>query len=130
MNIKSFIIGILLTSVIAIGLELIFYYTGILQSTEFIWVINVFFIAFCVLIYILSIRAAESTNLNLFTFLILFSTLIKIMLSLIVLFAYREVREISVVNYLLPFFISYIAFTVFEVNLLTKQGKTQNLLKP
>jgi len=130
MSIKSFIIGILITSAIAIGAELIFYYMGLMQITEFIWVINAFFLAFCVLIYALSIRAAESSNLNLFTFLILFSTLIKIMLSLIVLFAYREVRDISIVNYLLPFFISYIAFTIFEVNLLTKQGKTKKLQEP
>ncbi len=66
---------------------------------------------------------AKSSNKNLFTTVILGFTFGKIFLSLFVVLGYFQVAQPSSKIFLLPFFIVYLIFTIFETYLMMQIGQ-------
>ena len=66
---------------------------------------------------------AKSTNKNLFTTIVLGFTFGKIFLSLFVVLGYYQIAQPTSKIFLLPFFIVYLIFTIFETYLMMQIGK-------
>ncbi len=68
-------------------------------------------------------KTAKSSNKGLFTGVVIFSTFGKIFLSFLVVIGYYELGEPTSKIFLLPFFIVYLIFTVFETYLMMQIGQ-------
>lgn len=66
---------------------------------------------------------AKSTNKSLFTGVVLGFTFGKIFLSLFVVLGYYELAQPASKIFLLPFFIVYLIFTIFETYLMMQIGQ-------
>ena len=66
---------------------------------------------------------AKSSNKNLFTTIVLGFTFSKIFLSLIVVLGYYQLAQPTSKLFLLPFFIVYLIFTIFETYLMMQIGQ-------
>jgi len=73
--------------------------------------------------FILGGVTAKSTNKSLFTGVILGFTFGKIFLSLLVVIGYVQLAQPASKIFLLPFFIVYLIFTIFETYLMMQIGQ-------
>ena len=73
--------------------------------------------------FILGGVTAKSTNKSLFTGVVLGFTFGKIFLSLFVVIGYYELTQPTSKIFLLPFFIVYLVFTIFETYLMMQIGQ-------
>lgn len=83
----------------------------------------IFFIGFTVGVYFLAERAAHSSNLHTFSSVILGVIFIKMVFILFIIVLYK--KEVNPENswFLIPFFLIYLAFTIFEVYFMSKLGR-------
>ena len=82
-----------------------------------------FFVILCITVYYLGNQAAKSDNKYVLTRLILGLVFIKIFACLAIVIVYEKLFEPDTNYYMLPFFLIYLVYTVFEVILLTKANK-------
>ncbi len=82
------------------------------------------FIALSVLIYKTAYSAAHDANKNKYTNVIIGAVMGKFALSLVIILGYWYGFSPSSKFFLLPFFLIYLGFTIFEVHFLMKLGKT------
>jgi hypothetical protein len=82
-----------------------------------------FFVILCILVFYLGNRAAKSENKYVLTRLILGLVFIKILACLGIVIVYDRVFVPTSNYYMLPFFLIYLVYTIFEVVLLTKANK-------
>jgi len=83
-----------------------------------------FFIALSIIMYITGIRAAASPQRGFFTQLILVFTIVKMFLSIVVVFVYFKVAQPTSSWFLLPFFLVYLIYTIFESYFMIRIGKS------
>ena len=81
------------------------------------------FMLLTLVMFLFGEKTAKSSNKNLFTTLVLGFTFLKIFLSLFVVIAYYKVGNPSSKVFLIPFFIVYLIFTIFETYLMMKISK-------
>lgn len=74
-------------------------------------------------------RISSSSTANKYAFIrvVMISVFLKMMLSIILLFVYTKVSHPSTRFFLIPFFINYLVFTVLEVWVLMRLGKTKTV---
>ncbi len=89
------------------------------------WGFVLFFILFTSGTYFVADRAAQSSNLNDFSSVILGSIFGKMIFTVMIVVLYAEGKEFDSLLFLIPFFGIYIVFTIFEVYFMTKVGKTK-----
>ncbi len=87
------------------------------------WVSCLFFVFFSILIFIVGYKAAQSSNKHLFTSVILGFVFGKMFLSIILLIIYHQIVQPTSNLFLVPFFIVYLIYTVFETYFMIKLGK-------
>lgn len=75
-------------------------------------------------------RASGAANKHLFTSVIMGFTLLKMMLSGITIFLYHLLAEPADKIFVLPFFILYLIFTIFEAFVMIKQARNTNADQP
>ena len=73
--------------------------------------------------YLVARKASQSTNKQLFTGIIMLSVLLKLALSIAVVVWYHKVFKPQGPLFLLPFFLVYIIYTIFESQFMIKLGK-------
>ncbi len=96
----------------------------ILQSHYLLsWVSCTFFVVFSILIFIVGYKAARHSDKHLFTSVILGFVFGKMFLSIIMLFCYHRIVQPTSNLFLVPFFIVYLVYTVFETYVMIKLGK-------
>ena len=84
-----------------------------------------FFFLLSLAMFFTSAKAAVSKDKNSFTRLIMVFTMVKLFLTVIIVVLYQRLAKPENVIFILPFFIIYIAFTVFETIFMTKLGKVE-----
>jgi hypothetical protein len=83
----------------------------------------IFFVALSIVVFYLGNAAASSENKNRLTQLIMILVFFKLFSCLLIIVIYDRLFKPSSDYYVLPFFLIYIVFTVFEVTMLSKANK-------
>ena len=83
----------------------------------------VFFTALSFLMFYFGLSTSENEDKNAFTRVALLSTAGKMMLSVVLVVIYFEIRQPEDRNFLVPFFIVYLCFTIFETSFMMKLAK-------
>lgn len=82
-----------------------------------------FFTVFCIVFFIWGKKLSKSKNLFRFNEVIVFSTLSKMLFSIIMLVAFKKIFQPSSKYVILPFIVIYLVYTIFETYFLTKLAK-------
>ncbi|HFA51466.1 MAG TPA: hypothetical protein ENJ95_20830 [Bacteroidetes bacterium] len=82
-----------------------------------------FFVLLSIAMFFMAAKAAVSKDKHAFTRLIMLFTLSKMILTAVLVIVYKQVAEPKGLVFVLPFFLIYIAYTVFETMFMTKLGK-------
>ncbi|MEK7254275.1 MAG: hypothetical protein AAB316_05985 [Bacteroidota bacterium] len=75
--------------------------------------------------YFLAAKAALSKDKNAFTRLIMLFTFGKLLLTTVLIVAYHRIAKPADNNFIIPFFLIYISYTIFETIFLSRLGKIQ-----
>ena len=75
--------------------------------------------------FLIAAKAAVSKDKNAFTRLIMIFTMSKMLLTIILIVAYKKIVDPENTFFVFPFFGIYIAYTVFETIFMTKLGKVK-----
>ncbi len=86
-----------------------------------------FFVALSVLMYSVGKKAAVSSQTNFFTQLILIFTLVKMFLSVVLVFVFFKLARPESNWFLAPFFLVYLIYTIFETYFMIRIGKSTKL---
>ncbi|HHH50687.1 MAG TPA: hypothetical protein ENK52_06890 [Saprospiraceae bacterium] len=81
---------------------------------EFSWISLIIFILLSILMYFMGIRTAVSKDRNAFTRTVLGITGGKMFLAIVMVVMYVEIRQPISRHFLLPFFIVYFVYTIYE----------------
>lgn len=85
-----------------------------------------FFILLSLGMFLLAAGAAVSKDKNAFTRMLMVFTLGKLLLTVVLIIGYQMIVKPAEIYYVIPFFMIYISFTVFETYFLTKLGKIKS----
>ena len=88
------------------------------------WISLGFFIGLSVLIFILAKKAAQSDNKHNFTNVVLGFTMLKMLFCAIMILVYNKFYEPTSKMFLVPFFLIYLSYTIFETYVMMKLGKS------
>lgn len=84
------------------------------------------FVGLCVLLHQLALRAALSKNKHAFTQLVMGFSFVKMALAAILVIVYKRIFAPSDTWFVVPFFLIYLCFTVFETIQMSKLGRIQS----
>lgn len=82
------------------------------------------FVFLSVVMFFIGRGAAQSENKNTFTSSVLGFTMGKMMLAIMIIFAYLKLAEPTDKFFIIPFFAVYFIFTAFETYFMMKLGRT------
>lgn len=88
------------------------------------WVSLGGFVFLSVIMFFIGRTSAESDNKNTFTSTVLGFTVGKMMLAIMIIFAYLKLAEPADKLFIIPFFAVYFIFTAFETYFMMKLGRT------
>ena len=83
------------------------------------------FVFLSVVMFFIGRSSAQSTNKNNFTSTVLGFTVGKMMLAIMIIFAYLKLAEPIDKLFVIPFFAVYFIFTAFETYFMMKLGRTE-----
>lgn len=112
-----------LTISLALLVVLIGFYPPLAAYQDIFIISILFFVAFSILTYWLADNAARSKNKFAFTqvtFLFLFG---KLLFSVLILVVYKQIAMPENNLYVLPFFLVYLCYTVFETGFMMRLGR-------
>lgn len=89
----------------------------------FSWSCWLFFIVFSIAVYLFGLRAARSPNRQAFTNATVGFIFFKMMLSVAFVFIYVKINKPPNALFIIPFFINYLCFTIFETRFMIQLGK-------
>lgn len=94
-------------------------------SQDFVFSVTslAFFVLLSLGMFLLAIKAAVSKDKNAFTSLIIGFTFAKLLLTVALVLVYKKIANPEGALFLVPFFLIYIVFTIFETVFMTKLGK-------
>jgi len=124
MNVVTFFKELSLVSLFTIVLMSFLHFIPELSShSTFSWASCLFFIIISILMYLLGYRAAMSTNKNAFTVVIMGFVLFKMVLSVSFIVIFFKSMEPVSHFFLVPFFVVYLIYTIFETYFMTLLAK-------
>lgn len=88
------------------------------------WVSLGGFVFLSVVMFFIGRTSAQSDNKNTFTSTVLGFTVGKMMLAIMIIFAYLKLAEPTDKLFIIPFFAVYFVFTAFETYFMMKLGRT------
>lgn len=100
-----------------------FAFPPLLPYENFSWICLAAFMIYSVSLFILAKSTSASENKNLFTGVMMLSSLSKILFSIILVLVYSKMTQPQSSWFLLPFFTNYLIFTILEVNFMSKVGR-------
>lgn len=122
---RSFLLQTTLVTFLTAGLLYgLSFYPLLLPYRDFGAICLFFFVALSCLMYVTGRRAAVSSQQNFFTQLILVFTIVKMFLSIVIVFVYFKATEPASNWFLLPFFLVYLIYTIFESYFMIRIGKS------
>jgi hypothetical protein len=127
MTFPRFITLLTATSLCAIALNSVFYFLpfSVKDYLGVAWWSLFAFILLSFGLYYISKHAAASSNKSLFNSIIMASVFFKMFIAVIVLVIYRKIYHPQDKNFLIPFFITYFVFMVFETYFMIKLAKNK-----
>ena len=115
--------------VIAVNLILQYAFLSLKNNSHIAWWSLALFIAISWLMYVLGKRAANSPDKYFFNNVIIGSMLFKMILSVAVLLVYKKTFHPEGKTFLIPFFIAYFTFTIFETYFMTQLTERKKIKK-
>ena len=93
------------------------------HSNTLSWIGLAFFFVISIAMYFIGYKAALSDNKNTFTNVIMGFTMGKLILSITLILVFNKLAMPTGKLYILPFFLIYIVFTIFETMFMMKLGR-------
>ena len=115
-----------LTFILALAIVLLSFIPFFQGHLAFSWSSWGFFTLFTIGVYFLANQAAQSPNLNTYSSVILGVIFIKMVFIIFIVLIYKKLMDPGSPWFLVPFFIIYLSFTIFEIYFMSKLGR----LKP
>ena len=126
MNKQKFLFQLItLTLLLVVGVMGLHFMSVFISSTGFFLVSIGFFFLLSLAMFYAAAKAAISKDQNAFTRLIMVFTMVKMLLSVVLVVVYQKVAQPEDVLFVVPFFVIYIVYTVFETIFMTKLGKVK-----
>lgn len=123
---RQFFTQLSLLSAFVAGLFLALHqFTHLATYQDFSWLCMAVFIVFSIIVFLVGKKQAQDKNPNVFTRLMLSVTFGKMFLAVILVFTYHKTAHPQERSFLLPFFLVYLFYTIYEVYFMTKLGKEQ-----
>ncbi len=94
---------------------------------EFAWWAQLFFAALCVAIFSIGKKTASSPNKNAFTGVIMSTLFFKMLVAACLILVFNKQSQPTSTLFLLPFFLTYLGYTIFETSFMIKLGKSDQL---
>jgi len=128
MNPKRFLIGLGITVLIqlAVNLLLLYWISALRIHTTFILMTILVMMFFCLSLYTAARVVARSTFTRLFIQLVMIAVFIKIFLCLALVLAYKKAFDPINNSFIWSFLFIYITSTIYEVIFLEKVGRQKN----
>jgi len=124
MNQRSFFLQLGLLSAGLVLILLLVHQSTVLQPyLGFSMIMVAFFIVFSMVMYVFGIKAAKSENKHNFTNIIIGFIFGKLLFCGIIIIFYNQIVQPTSKNFLLPFLLIYITYTIFEAYFLSKIGR-------
>ncbi|MBR9922998.1 MAG: hypothetical protein GYB31_19400 [Bacteroidetes bacterium] len=125
MPVRSFITQLSILTLITLVLLLgVHYFIPSLQKHQALsWSSLAVFVLITILMYWVGKQTATSKNRNMFSAVVLGSVFGKMAFSLLIVVIYTREVEPDSKYFILPFFVVYLIFTIFETYFLTRLGK-------
>ena len=89
------------------------------------WLSSSFFILLSIIMYLAGQKAAQSQNKNNFSRVVFGFIGVKMMLSVVLVFIYSETVRPTSGHFLVPFFVTYLVYTIFETHFMMKIGQVK-----
>ncbi len=115
----------LLSLLVAILLFALHYTPQIAPYSGISWLSLLLFILLSILMYYFGDQAAKSDNKHTFTNVVIGFMAGKMFISLMLIFLYKKLVEPETSWFVLPFFLVYLFFTIYETYFMGKLGRTQ-----
>lgn len=103
-----------------------FFIPGISKYIDLSILSMVLFLVFSIFLYLVALQFVDHPNKFLFGNIILASTFVKIVMSVIFVFVYFYFSNPSSKVFILPFFVIYLIFTVFETIFLVQINQSES----
>ena len=117
-------LGLITAGTVAI-LILLHSYTVFGETQVFSWLSLGFFFSLSLLMYLMGRKSAVSSDKNAFTTLIMVFIFSKMLLSVLIVVVYVKTAEPQSKLFVVPFFLVYLIYTIFETNTLMIVGRTK-----
>ena len=98
-------------------------FDGFIQSAPLSYFSISFFSLLCLIVHYAGKRAAQSTNKNLLTQLIMIVVFIKLLFCLLIVVGYDRIYQPESNHFIFPFLSLYLIYTIFEVVILTQANR-------
>ena len=115
--------------VIVVNLILQYAFLPLKNNANIAWWSLTLFIAISWLMYVLGKRAANSPDKYFFNNVIIGSMLFKMIFSVAILLIYKKTFHPEGKTFLIPFFIAYFTFTIFETYFMTQLTERKKIKK-
>ena len=115
--------------VIVVNLILQYAFLPLKNNANIAWWSLALFIVISWLMYVLGKRAANSPDKYFFNNVIIGSMLFKMIFSVAVLLIYKKTFHPEGKTFLIPFFIAYFTFTIFETYFMTQLTENKRIKK-
>ena len=126
MNRRKFLFQLVMLTILLIviimGLQFL---PSFSSSTGFSLFCIGFFFLLSLVMFFIAAKAAVSKDKYAFTRLIIVFTMLKMLLTVVLVVIYQKIAKPEGGTFLFPFFIIYIAYTVYETVFMTKLGKVK-----
>lgn len=127
MDHSAFIRGLLITTALVIVLGYSFIYMTALEHHSALFYISIgLILPLSILVYLLASRLAGSKDKYALVRLVLGNMMGKLLLAVLIVVAYTQTRNIDTTLFIVPFFITYIGFTIFETYFLHEISKVDH----
>ncbi|MCB0518801.1 MAG: hypothetical protein H6577_19130 [Lewinellaceae bacterium] len=124
MNRRRFFLQLIMLTGSALVVLILFQFSPVFKADRLLSFFSLaFFAGITVVMYLMAVKAAVSKDKNAFTRLIMVFTFVKLFLSITIIIAYTKVAQPTGKYFILPFFLVYLVFTIFETLFMTKLGK-------
>ena len=114
---------------IIVNLVLQYAFLSLKNDENIAWWSLALYIAISWFMYVVGKRAAESPNKYFFNNVIISSMLLKMIFSVAVILIYKKTFHPEGKAFLLPFFIAYFTFTIFETYFMTQLAQQKKIKK-
>jgi len=119
---RQLFITSILTAIVLFGIN---QWSVMSPYQDFSWMSLVFFVLFTLAMYGVGTLTAKSKSTTAFTGTILGFTFGKMLFSLVLVVSYFQYMKPSSKAFVIPFFLVYLVFTVFETWFMMKLGKSK-----